>query len=173
MLPPNGVIRLSSVICQGKQHARHTAGLSCDRMIRHTRRSLRIPFTLGVCKRHLHCCTDGNTRYVILVDVTQTLTCFDSWSSVYMTREEQQLRHTWLQSATARADSSQWEAVIAAGEREPWRNSSDFTRKLGLPEARVLEIVNGGDWHPRFGSYKNTKPYYTSQPTKSQFKWTL
>jgi hypothetical protein len=29
----------------------------------------------------------GNTRYVILVDVIQTLTCFDNWSSVSVRQE--------------------------------------------------------------------------------------
>jgi hypothetical protein len=33
----------------------------------------------------------GNTRYVILVDVVQTLMCFDNWSGVSVRQEVQNL----------------------------------------------------------------------------------
>jgi succinate dehydrogenase hydrophobic anchor subunit len=58
-LPSNGATRLSSVTCHEEkrvvtcaQDTRHTAVLGCDRMIveqTHTRRTLRMPFTPGVC----------------------------------------------------------------------------------------------------------------------------
>jgi hypothetical protein len=41
----------------------------------------------------------GNTRYVILVDVIQTLMCFDDWSGVSVRQEVQHLQHMRMQVA--------------------------------------------------------------------------
>jgi hypothetical protein len=48
------------------------AGLRCDRIIE---KLCNMLLTLGAYNSG--CSNDGNTRYVILVDVVQTLMCFD------------------------------------------------------------------------------------------------
>jgi hypothetical protein len=83
----------------------------------------------------------GNTRYVILVDVIQTL-------ANLFRRLEQRLREIGSATLTAlvnagcprtvRTPANEY-AIIAAVEREPWRNSRDIAREFGLFQPRVLK----------------------------------
>jgi hypothetical protein len=77
-----------------------------------------------------------NTRYYILVDVIQTLLCFDDGSSV---SNPSSVLQTWSVASTAQVNAGRSRnvrtpankgATSAAVEQEPWRSLSQYRTRL-------------------------------------------
>jgi hypothetical protein len=90
-----------------------------------------------------------DTRYVILVDIIQTLTCYDNWSSIFVRQEDSaptanvNAGRLWIVRTPANED------IINAGvEREPWRSTLDIAREVGLSQSKILEVLHDDQVHP-------------------------
>jgi hypothetical protein len=91
----------------------------------------------------------GNTLYVNLVDVIQTLICFDDRNSASVREEVKHLRTRALKHRLRNARTSVSEdTTIAAVEWKPRRNSCDIERELGRSEPRFLDVLHDDQLHP-------------------------
>jgi hypothetical protein len=111
----------------------------------------------------------GNTRYVILVDVIQTLLCFDDQSSVSV-RQKSAKPMECVNAGRQRTVRTQGneDTIVAAVEREPWRSSRDIARELRLSEPSVLEVQHDDQLRPDHYS-RSAHSFPADRPLRMQF----